>query len=366
MFQSAAAKLTLWYLAIVMLVSGVFSVALYRVSFGQMEQNAEHQRSAINRIPLPPNLELRRTQLNDYLDSELDAAQQELLLRLILLNAGMLLFGGAASYVLARRTLRPIQEAMDIQGRFTGDASHELRTPLTAMRTEIEVALRDKALPAADARELLTSNLEEIAKLETLSAGLLRLARTENGLDPAAVTKIKAADVMNDAAERFAPAIAEHDITLDIQAGQTELNGDRDSLVELFAILIDNAIKYSPNGTTIKLAAAPAGQQVKFTVADEGAGIAASDLPFVFNRFYRTDRSRTRHSVGGYGLGLSIAKRVVDLHHGTITVDSAPGKGTAFTIKLPVKANVAGPHKAAFAVYRRVKDMVLQHVHRFR
>lgn len=337
MFRSAAAKLTLWYLGIIMLVSSVFSVTLYRVSYGQIDENAQHQREAVNRIPLPLGLEPRRTQFNQYLDDELDAAQQGLIIRLVLLNAGMLLFGGAASYLLARRTLRPIQDAMEIQGRFTADASHELRTPLTAMRTEIEVSLRDKSLPITDARELLGSNLEEIAKLETLSAGLLRLARSENSLDPSVITKVRLADVVNEAAERYAAAVAEHNINLEITAGPATVEGDRDGLVELVAILLDNAIKYSPDDTTIRMNATPAGQQVKFSVADQGAGINASDLPYIFNRFYRADRSRTRKTVGGYGLGLSIAKRIVDLHLGSITVESKPGKGTSFIVKLPVR-----------------------------
>lgn len=337
MFQSAAAKLTLWYLCIVMLVSGVFSFALYRVSFGQINENAAHQRDQISHIPLPPSFEARRTQVLQTLDDELDSAQQSLIIRLLILNAGMLLFGGAASYILARLTLQPIQHAMEMQGRFTADASHELRTPLTAMRTEIEVALRDHQLPASDARDLLGSNLEEIAKLEALSAGLLRLARSENGLDPAVVSTAKVADIINDAAERYIAAINKHDMNLEIKAGSEAVSGDRDSLVELVAILLDNAIKYSPDGAGITITSAASGQQIKLTLADQGAGIKASDLPYIFNRFYRADRSRARSSVGGYGLGLSIAQRIVDLHHGSISADSTVGKGTTFTVKLPVR-----------------------------
>ncbi|HEY6736965.1 MAG TPA: ATP-binding protein [Candidatus Saccharimonadia bacterium] len=372
MFRSAAAKLTLSYLAIVMLVSGVFSVVLYNVSYGQIASTIEHQRGAINRLPLPPQLEQRRTQYNQYLDDELNSDQDRLVLRLLLLNAGMLLLGGAAAYLLARRTLQPIQEAMEIQGRFTGDASHELRTPLTAMRAEIEVALRHKDLPATEARDLLASNLEEIAKLESLSAGLLRLARTEKGLDPAAITKTPAADIINDAAERFAGAISERNINLEIKSGAGTLAGDRDSLVELFAILIDNAIKYSPDGTTITLASALAGQHIRFTVADQGAGIAATDLPYIFNRFYRADRSRARDkSVGGYGLGLSIAKRIVDLHHGAIAVDSTLGKGTTFTVKLPVRFTSQAPvsfmdyvHTASDNFNRAIRRVTARRAHK--
>lgn len=337
MIRSAAARLTLWYLAIIMIVSAIFSVVLYRVSYGQLAENAVHQRQAINRIPLPMSMESRRAALTAYLDEQLTDARDELMLRILLLNAGLLLFGGVAAYGLARRTLRPIQDALEAQGRFTADASHELRTPLTAMRSEIEVALRDKALPAADARALLGSNLEEIAKLESLSAGLLRLARSENGLDPASLSTVKVQDLFDGAAERFAPIIAKRGLNLDIQAGSETVTGDRDSLLELIAILLDNAIKYSPDGTAIKLSSQLTGTTLRLKVRDEGQGIAASDLPYIFNRFYRSDRSRTRNAAGGYGLGLSIAKRIVDLHHGQISATSKPGSGTTFTVKLPTK-----------------------------
>jgi signal transduction histidine kinase len=343
MIRSAAAKLALWYLAIIMLISGVFSTVIYNISFGQLAQNVDHQRAAIARIPLPPALEGRRIQLNAYLDEELDSAQTALLIKLATLNTGMLLLGTLAAYLLARRTLQPIQAALEAQGRFTADASHELRTPLTAMRTEIEVALRDKQLSASDARELLGSNLEEIAKLETLSAGLLRLARSENGLDPAIITRNKVRDVFSDAAERYGAVIAARHIELDIKAGPETVSGDRDSLVELIAILLDNSIKYSPEGSTVTLASAPTSGYVRLSVADQGMGIKASDLPYIFNRFYRADRSRARTSAGGYGLGLSIAKRIVDLHHGAITVESSPGKGSTFVAKLPARQTTPSP-----------------------
>lgn len=342
MFRSAAAKLTLWYLALIMVVSGLFSLALYQVSMNQITENVRQQRMVINRGPWPDTFDERRQAVNDYLDAELDAAQDRLVNWLLLLNSGMLLLGASVSYYLARRTLQPIQEAMELQGRFTSDASHELRTPLTAMRSEIEVALRDKGLSAANARDLLASNLEEIAKLEALSAGLLRLARSENGLDPSVISTTPATDIINDAAERFAPAVAAAGVELDLAPGHHGITGDKDSLVELVAILIDNAIKYSPDGGTVKASSTMSGHHVSISVADHGLGIPDADKAHIFDRFYRADTSRTKgtgHQPGGHGLGLSIAKRIVDLHHGTISVHSKPGKGSTFVVRLPVPPN---------------------------
>ncbi len=337
MIKSAAFKLTIWYLGIILILCGLFSVALYRESTLQLDENAAHQRIAISRLPLPEIFEPRRTEFLQNMDNQLDDDHRRLVLRLIVLNLATLLLGGVAAYALARRTLRPIQKSMEAQGRFTADASHELRTPLTAMRAEIEVALREKQLSPVDARGLLASNLEEIAKLESLSAGLLRLARFDSGIDPAAISHVPASDLFAEAQRRFHARISERKVTVDTHAGDETVAGDRDSLVELIAILLDNAIKYSPVGSKITLSSAPAGHSVGLSVADEGSGIKPADIPHIFDRFYRADSSRSKDNIDGYGLGLSIAKRIIDLHHGFIAVDSVPDKGTTFRIKLPVQ-----------------------------
>ena len=341
--KSATFKLTLSYLGIIMVLSLVFSIALYRVSFGQMAANYDRQRVAIERLPIPIGLESRRDDYIQALSDQLDDDRRTLLVRLSALNLATLLLGGGLAYYLARRTLEPIQDALEAQGRFTADASHELRTPLTAMRSEIEVALREKELLPQAARDLLASNLEEIAKLEALSAGLLRLARFENGLDPEVVANIPVQDLFEGAIDRHQAGLAAKKIELDVKNGKETVAGDRASLIELVAILLDNAIKYSPKGSTIKLAARHSGSSVNLSIADQGVGINASDLPFIFHRFYRADRSRSKDQVEGYGLGLSIAKRIADLHHGTISADSTPGKGSTFRVKLPTKYEARKP-----------------------
>jgi two-component system sensor histidine kinase CiaH len=334
MIQSATFKLTLWYLGILMLLSALFSMALYRESASQIYENADHQRQAIRHLPLPPEFEPRRVEFLTNLESQLDNDLGRITLRLLILNLGTLMLGGAASYYLARRTLRPIEDSLEAQGRFTADASHELRTPLTAMRSEIEVTLRAKHLSSDEARELLTSNLEEIAKLEALSASLLRLARTDGGLDPRAVSQVRIHDLFDEAIHRFHANIAERRVTVHSKAAKETVAGDHDSLVELVAILLDNAIKYSPEGSEINLSASSSGHTVRLSVSDNGSGIKAEAIPHIFDRFYRADRARSKDKIEGYGLGLSIAKRIVELHHGTIAVDSSPGKGTTFRIKL--------------------------------
>jgi len=333
--QSATFKLTLWYLGIIMVLSGLFSFALYSVSYTQLSANAVRQRNAIQRLPLPLNLEPNRQAFTTALDNQLAEDQRYLILQLLVLNLATLLVGGAASYLLSVRTLKPIEDAMEAQGRFTADASHELRTPLTAMRSEIEVALREKQLTSGEARLLLKSNLEEIAKLENLSGGLLRLARFENSLDASEVARIPVRELFEEAIDRHQARLSNRHIELEVAAENEAVTGDRASLVELVSILLDNAIKYSPDKSKVKLSARKSGQIVRISVADQGVGINASDIPFIFHRFYRADRSRSKEVVDGYGLGLSIAKRIVDLHHGDISVDSTPGNGSTFRIKIP-------------------------------
>jgi len=343
LIESAVFRLTLWYLAIIMVLSLIFSLELYRVSFGQMEANYRHQQAAIEHLPVPLGLESSRDTYIQALSDQLDDARRSLLWRLAGLNVLTLILGGGAAYFLARRTLEPIETAMEAQGRFTADASHELRTPLTAMRSEIEVALRAKHLATGDARALLSSNLEEIAKLESLSAGLLRLARSENGIDPSAVTAVPVRQIFEGAIDRHQAKISERHAQLEVVCGDETVEGDAASLTELIAILLDNALKYSPPKTTVTLTCVSSNNLVRLSVTDQGAGINASDIPHIFERFYRADRSRTKDTekVGGYGLGLSIAKRIVDLHQGTIAADSTPGKGTTFKIKLPAVQSTA-------------------------
>lgn len=266
---------------------------------------------------------------------QLTDSEGRMIRNLVLFNLGTLIFGGLLSYGLARRTLQPIGDAFEAQSRFSSDASHELRTPLTAMQTEIEVALRNKDITKAQAIELLRSNLEEVAKLRALSEGLLRLSRShtkELELRPVEVDKI-----LNDVIERvIKPAEAKHIAVENEISDNLRVIGDHQSLVELLVILIDNAIKYSNQKSTINLKADVNGKQVLIHVVDHGRGIPAEQLPHIFERFYRVDSSRAKGGSEGYGLGLSIAEMIAKALGAQLSVKSTFGKGSTFTIILPV------------------------------
>lgn len=336
LIQTTLFKLTTVYLGIIMVICLFFSAELYRFSTNELEQSYRRQ-SEIIQQDMP---RLRALLVDpDFLASrndELASGKQRIFMQLVYVNLLLMAVAGVVSYLLARRTLRPIQEAHDAQSRFTADASHELRTPLAAMQTEIEVALRDPDLNKKHAVELLNSNLEELAKLRTLSDELLRLARLQDSRD-LPKRAVALADVQAEAIQRVLP-LAERKHILIVQSGKpgARVLGDAASLTEMLVILLDNAIKYSPERTQIELTTTVQARSATLTVRDQGIGIKASDLPHIFERFYRADSSRNKQTgVSGYGLGLSIAKRIIDLHGGRISVASEPGKGTAFTAVLP-------------------------------
>lgn len=329
MFHSAAVKLTTWYLAIIIAISIIFSLALYEVSSNDLDHNVNRQISYFNNLLGPDDA----TRYSHLRERQLNADLNHLKASLVLFNILVLVLGGAVSYWLARRTLFPIEDALDSQSRFASDASHELRTPLAAIQTENEVALRDKSLTKDRAVSVIKSNLEEIAKLKALSEGLLRLANGNGRIivrEPVSV-KLIAGQAIN----RYTSAAAAKKIKLTNSTTAVKTCGDRDSLIELLSIFVDNAIKYSPKGSEVKLTSQRHGRQVLVRISDKGEGIKSEELPRIFERFYRTDSSRSKHSDGGYGLGLAIAKKISQAHGGHIEVTSIVGKGTTFTIFLP-------------------------------
>lgn len=324
-------RLTLTYLSIIMVLTIGFSTVFYFQSIYAADSGLSKQ---INE--LRENLYFTtNTGLDRIHDAELDRFRDSLLAKLALFNAGMLAVGTAASYLLARRSLRPLEEALRTQSRFTSDAAHELRTPLTAMKTEIEVSLRDKNLKAPEAREVLASNLEEIAKLETLTAALLRLARSDEKVDRSHWQDYKLTDIFQASYSRLEAKAKKRRISFKLPKSQLTVWGDPDQLIELFVTLFGNAIKYSHDNSEVKVTASKRDKHLQIQIIDKGVGIAEVDLPHIFERFYRADRSRTRSAAEGYGLGLSLAETIAAVHGGEITVKSTYGKGSTFTVILP-------------------------------
>jgi heavy metal sensor kinase len=219
--------------------------------------------------------------------------------------------------------------------QFSADASHELRTPLTIMRGEIELALRTTKAPE-EYRRILQSSLEEILRMSSIIENLLVLAKADQGLSKADFTEVDLATLVSelyDDSEVLAEPKHIH-VSLKKNAPIT-LVGDKVRLRQLFLNLIDNAIKYTPEGGSVSLTVERQNGTALFQVEDTGIGIPSQDIDKVFDRFYRVDKARSR-DLGGAGLGLSIAKWIAELHRGTITVQSEPNKGSTFTVHLPI------------------------------
>jgi two-component system sensor histidine kinase CiaH len=334
MFRSATVRLTLWYLAIAMGISLLFSVALFNVTTGELRSGLHKESQSIyNQFPVfqgDPNVNIRP-------DSYYHTASHVILLRLVAFNLIVLIGAGISSYLLAKRTLDPIEAAHKQQKRFTSDVSHELRTPLTAIKMESEVALLAKDLPISELRQTLESNVEEVNKLETLINNLLRLSRLEADELQQNFVTITSADVVKHAIDKVGKMAESHDIKLVSEGSSADFHGDLESLSQLLTILIDNSIKYSSPKTTIRIEYTNDKDNVIWQIKDEGVGIKADALSHIFDRFYRAESSRNKNGHEGYGLGLSIAKMIADVHNGDVTLNSQPGKGTTAIVSIPKK-----------------------------
>lgn len=324
MFRSATLKLTAWYAGILMLISLGFSLIIFQISSSEIDNRLTRFQGLIQSSLTNP-LDEERWRLNEALNGSWSLAIQ-----LIYLNIGVLVIGTTASYFLARRTLKPVEEAHEAEMRFVSDASHELRTPLAIMKSEIEMTLRDPNSTKQELREILQSNLEEVNNLSAMSETLLKMAKLDSDV-PMKPIRIK--PLVIDVCQRFKQPTTRLQL---INTDGALVNANRQLLAEALVIIIDNALKYSPETSTVKVSTKLTANEIAISVENEGEGIKPEDLEHVFDRFYRADPSRTTHqNKKGFGLGLSLAKQISMLHGGYITASSAPKENTIFTIFLP-------------------------------
>ena len=220
--------------------------------------------------------------------------------------------------------------------QFTADASHELRTPVALMRTRTEIALR-KQRSEADYRETIVRIHQELERTSALIENLMTLARADSGGEALQVTSTSLNDVLREISEPARLLAGAKSIDYEEQLPETPLpvSGNAAFLRRLFLILIDNAVKYTPSGGRISVVLDVNGGSAVTEIRDSGIGISPSDLPHIFERFYRDDTSRSRES-GGAGLGLSIAKWIAEAHRGNITVTSRIGEGSIFRVHIPL------------------------------
>ena len=268
---------------------------------------------------------------------EVGEARSRIVASLVMVDLIILVLSGIAGYVLAGRTLKPIQNMVDEQNQFIADASHELRTPLTALKSSIEVTLRDKKITLQEAKDLIKSNLEEVNELQSLSDSLLQLAQYQRIDGNISFSAVDLQIPIHEAVKKVSSISHLKHITIETHIKPVTFETDAALVTEILVVLLDNAIKYSSEGSSIQINAHKTDGMVSIAIADHGIGIADNDIPFIFNRFYRSDKSRSKESASGYGLGLSIAKKITELLGGSIQVVSKENAGTTFTLLLPLK-----------------------------
>jgi signal transduction histidine kinase len=327
-YKSAIVKLTAWYLVLVMTISFIFSGVVYYFATSALASSLSAQTRRI--YQLYPVFSGNPMFVGNR---DATAGSHEILLDLIYFNLLVIVAAGFASYWLARRTLQPIQSSNEKQKRFVADASHELRTPVTSLKMSTEVALLDKSLSKDELRGTLESNLEEADKLDSLLNNLLRLSQLESGEIRGNFTSLSIVTLSSAALERVKQRADAKHINIVNKAVKGSVMGDSDSLIQLLVILLDNAIKYSPEKSTVTVTSSQQSNETTMSVVDHGFGIEPSALEHVFDRFYRADKARSGSH--GFGLGLSIAQHIADVHGGSISLTSALGKGTDAAIHLP-------------------------------
>jgi len=279
---------------------------------------------------MEPGVAQARISEQQYLDS-----LRTLLIILLAVSGAGLIASAVISVVLAGRALQPIRAALRRQRDFVADAAHELRTPLAIIRGASELGLAAGIGPDQEAS--LEQTLAQNAHLTRLVEDLSTLARADSGAVDLACAPVDLARLVAETVAGVGVLAEERGVRLAVEAaGVTPVIGDAVRLRQALLILLDNALKYTPDDGAITVSVTRQGGQVRLGVQDSGPGIAPEDLPRLFERFYRADKAR---GSAGSGLGLSIGRWIAEAHGGRITAANAPERGALFTITLPLAAS---------------------------
>lgn len=339
MFLKARLKLTFWYVLFIMVISTIFSLSIYTMQVNDLNRFESEQR-----IRFEKQLERGQLYFDQYPYSQqifthnidlINQARKRLISGIIRLNGIILVVSGILAYLLSGKTLKPIANMIDSQNRFISDASHELKTPLTSLKSAFEVHLRDKKRTLKDSDEIIQESIVEVDKLQLLAQSLLEISMHQKPQNAQKFKLVFTDKLINQAVKQTKPLADKKNIKIQKETQTLSILGDYNLLLNLMIILIDNAIKYSSNNSQISIMNSQKGKRVLIKVTDSGCGISKNDLPHIFERFYRTDSARCKVDEISYGLGLSIAKQIVDQHRGIIMVESEINKGSIFIVEFP-------------------------------
>ncbi|MDR3230249.1 MAG: HAMP domain-containing protein [Synergistaceae bacterium] len=226
---------------------------------------------------------------------------------------------------------RSIGAQESLRKQLTADVAHELRTPLTIVGTHIEAMMEGLWKPT---RERLSSCYEEIERIGRLVFDMEKLAKVESENLKLDRTQVSLRELAEKTLRNFETEMSARGLRASVEGDCSEVSADRDRISQVLVNLVSNAVKYTQPGGTIRLALSETDETVRLDVEDDGIGISEEDLPFVFERFYRADKSRNR-TTGGSGIGLAVVQSIVATHGGAVTVQSSPGEGSRFRVELP-------------------------------
>lgn len=317
-FLAARVGLTFYYLITAVIILGGSSIITYNVILSNFTE------SVMERGFDP---EITQAIIAD--------AQNILMNRFLTIDSIILLFTIVIAFLLTSKTLKPIKTNMHKQKRFIADASHELRTPITIIISGLEVALSNKKLDLAGAKKTLESSLDEMREFSKLSNNLLDISRydtpTKIEYKPIAVDEL-----IKSIVEKNKKLAEEKEIKIETKIDSPAvINGNKIELSRVFYNILDNAIKYTPPGGMIYLLDKVVSNKYLVTISDNGIGIPENIMDKIFDPFFQGDISR---SSTGAGLGLTLAKKIIENHQGTISIKSQVNKGTDVIISLPISS----------------------------
>jgi signal transduction histidine kinase len=315
LFLHARIKLTIFYFLVISIIVIIFSIVLYSNLTSDISDNFDgHFADRATQEMVFSNIK-GRLQTN-----------------IMVIDFIVIIIATGLGYVLSGQTLKPIKKALIAQKQFTADAAHELRTPLAVMKTGIEVALNSNNPTKDQLLELTKSNLEEVEKLSEHTEALLVLARENDKKTEEKVLLVDLLLLIDKVVKRLNIIAKSKNITIMfVKSGPAFVLGNPEALETLLLNLVKNSIQYTPNNGSVTIGAKEENGGVMVSVKDTGIGIEEKDLPYIFEPFYKADKSRTQFE-SGIGLGLSLVKKIADNHHAKIDIQSTVGKGTEVII----------------------------------
>ena len=267
--------------------------------------------------------------------SQLEQISQNHEQLIVVVMASFWILSLIASLYLARVSVKPLLESMQKQQSFVENASHELRTPLAVLQNRLETLFRKPEATIMESSESIASSLEEVRNMRFLTTNLLNLARRDDGINPE-LGEVQP-DFFNTTFTNYEMIASENNRVFHFENRiHRTIITDKLLLKQLMTILFDNAVKYTEEEGVIHFVIAATERNLYLSVADDGIGISAADKKKIFDRFYRVDKARTRQK-GGFGLGLSLAKQIVDALKGTISVKDNKPHGTIFEVKIAIQ-----------------------------